>query len=114
MKELDVAGRKVRLDDEGYLLNFEDWNEQVACALAEGEGIEELETEKMDILKFIREHYRKFNFFPILHAVCKHVHLPKDCLSEEFLDPMVAWKLAGLPKPDENIVNILEYGESPG
>lgn len=112
--EIEVSGSKVQLDEEGFLVNFDDWNEQVACALAEREGVEELQKEKMDILKFIREYYKKYNFFPILQAVCKHVHLPKDCLSEDFFDPMQAWKLAGLPKPDENIVNILEYGESPG
>lgn len=114
MTDLEVSGTKVTLDDEGYLLNFDDWNEQVAKALAEKDGIKGLEKEKLDILKFIREYYRKYNYFPIFHSVCKHVHLPKDCMNEKFMNPMQAWKIAGFPKPDENMVTILEYGQTPG
>lgn len=114
MTEMDVSGTKVMVDDEGYLVNFDDWNEQVAGVLSEREGLGKLDGEKLDILKFIREYYMKYNFFPILHSVCKHVHMPKDCISEEFMNPIKAWKLAGFPKPDENIVTILGHGQTPG
>lgn len=113
MPTIEHRGQRISLDDEGYLLNFDDWNEDVACALAEKEGIEELTKEKLDILKFIREYYRKYNFFPILNAICKNVHQPKNCVTEQFMDPIVAWKLAGLPKPSEDIINIVEYGQTP-
>lgn len=39
MPTLEFAGVRVDLDEEGYLVKFEDWNEKVACALAEREGI---------------------------------------------------------------------------
>jgi TusE/DsrC/DsvC family sulfur relay protein len=113
MAEIEVGSKRINLDDEGYLVNFDDWNENVACALAERESIEELTKEKLDILKFIREYYRKYNFFPILNAVCKNVHQPKNCINEQFIDPLKAWKLAGLPKPGEDIVNIIEHGQTP-
>lgn len=113
MAEIEVGGKRINLDEEGYLVNFDDWNENVACALAERESIEELTKEKLDILKFIREYYRKYNFFPILNAVCKNVHQPKNCVNEAFIDPIKAWKIAGLPKPDEEIVNVIEYGQTP-
>jgi TusE/DsrC/DsvC family sulfur relay protein len=113
MAEIEVSGKRINLDDEGYLLNFDDWNENVACALAEREGIEELTRERIDILKFIRDYYRKYNFFPILNAVCKNVHQPKNCINEQFMGPLQAWKLAGLPKPSEEIVNIVEYSQTP-
>ena len=57
----------------------------------------------MNILKFLREYYKKFNSFPIVRAVCKNVHQPKNCLSEQFLDPIQAWKIAGLPKPTTEV-----------
>jgi TusE/DsrC/DsvC family sulfur relay protein len=113
MPVIEYGSLKINIDDEGYLVNFNDWNEQVACALAEREGVEELTKEKLDILKFIREYYRKYNFFPILNAVCKNVHQPKNCLNEQFFDPLTAWKLSGLPKPDETLINIIEYGQTP-
>lgn len=113
MPIIEYGSMKINLDDEGYLVNFDDWNETVACALAEREGVEELTKERMEILKFIREYYKRFNYFPILNAVCKNVHQPKNCVAEQFLDPLTAWKLAGLPKPDETLINIIGYGQTP-
>ncbi len=114
MQTIEYGGKSIKADDEGYLLNFDDWNENVACALAEREGVEELTKEKLEILKFIREYYRKYNFFPILNAICKNVHQPKNCFNEGFIEPLQAWKLAGLPAPDDVIINLLRYGQSPG
>jgi TusE/DsrC/DsvC family sulfur relay protein len=114
MAILEYAGKKVSVDDDGYLMNFDDWNEAIACALAEKEGVEELTKERMDILKFIRNYYREYHFFPIMNAVCRNVHQPRECISEKFIHPLLSWKLAGLPKPDELIINLLEFNQSPG
>lgn len=113
MPVIEYGSMKINVDDEGYLVNFNDWNETVACALAEREGVEELTKERKEILRFIREYYKQFNYFPILNAVCKNVHQPKNCVTEQFLDPLTAWKLAGLPKPDETLINIIGYGQTP-
>ncbi|MBP1714641.1 MAG: DsrC like protein [Deltaproteobacteria bacterium] len=39
MAFIEYAGKRVEIDDEGYLARFEDWDEKVACALAEREGL---------------------------------------------------------------------------
>lgn len=96
------SGMKINIDDEGYLVNFDDWDEEVACALADREGVSEecpLTKERMDILKFIRDYYKKFDAFPVVRHVCKNVHQKRDCGYEKFITPMKAWKIAGLPKP---------------
>ncbi len=111
---IEYKTKKVLLDDAGYLVNFDDWDEGIAGILAERSGVGKLTSQKLDALKFIREHFRKYNFFPILGAVCKNVHLPKDCVSEEFLNPLLAWKIAGLPRPEEPVISLLEAGQSPG
>jgi tRNA 2-thiouridine synthesizing protein E len=106
MPVIEFAGSKIEVDEEGYLVRFEDWNEKVACALAAGEGVLTqcpLTDERMNILKFMREYYQKFESFPIVPAVCKNVHQPESCLSEQFLDPIQAWKIAGLPKPTTEV-----------
>jgi TusE/DsrC/DsvC family sulfur relay protein len=112
MEVVEYSGGKVILDDEGYLVNFNDWNEQVACILAEKEGIEELTKDRIVALKFIRDYYKEYNFFPIFNAICKNIHQPKNCVNEQFIEPLKAWKIAGLPKPDEVMINILE-GQTP-
>ncbi len=106
--------RKIAVDEEGYLLDMDEWDECVAKKLAEREGIPALTDDKMDILKFIRSYYKKYDFFPILGAVCKQVHKRKDCMVEEFSVPLIAWKIAGLPHPEEPVISLLEAGQSPG
>jgi tRNA 2-thiouridine synthesizing protein E len=101
MPVIEYQGRKIEVDDEGYLKNFEDWDENVACGIAEKEGILEtcpLKEEQMAILRFIREHYKKFNAVPIVRAVCTNVHQPKACEYLQFPDPILTAKIAGLPK----------------
>ena len=112
MATLDVEGSRVEIDEEGYLSNFQDWNEKVACALAEREGLVSkcpLNEERMNILRFMREYYQKFDAFPIIQAVCKNVHQPRSCLYEDFLDPIQAWKIAGLPQPTTEVLAYIPH-----
>ncbi len=99
MTQLEYAHKKITIDNEGFILNPEEWDEKSAKAIAQHEGIENLNEEKLEIVKFMRSYYQKFHAFPILNYVCKNIHQPKNCVNEEFIDPMKAWKIAGLPKP---------------
>ena len=98
MAQLTYPGGSVELDDNGFLINPEEWNEDVARAMAVREGIEELDEEMMEVIRFMRSYYKKFNAFPILNYVCKNLDQPRDCVSDEFINPEKAWKIAGLPK----------------
>jgi tRNA 2-thiouridine synthesizing protein E len=98
MPEIESAGKKITLDDDGFLVDSEAWDENVAQALAEREGVEDFTDDKLEIVKFMRGYYKKFGAFPILNYVCKNIHQPRECVSEEFINPEKAWKIAGLPK----------------
>jgi TusE/DsrC/DsvC family sulfur relay protein len=113
MPIIEYADLKINVDDDGYLVNSGDWNQKVACALAEREGIEELTKERLTIITFLRDYYRQFNYFPILDAVCLNVHQPNHCMKEKFMHPLKAWKIAGLPKPDDVVLAYLNYGQVP-
>jgi TusE/DsrC/DsvC family sulfur relay protein len=113
MPFIEHSGIKINLDDEGYLINFDDWNEKVAGVLAEREGIPEITEERMDIIKFLRDYYRRYNYFPILHSVCTHLHQENKCINEQFIEPLKAWKIAGLPKPDDVLLTYLKFGDVP-
>jgi tRNA 2-thiouridine synthesizing protein E len=104
MPVIEHAGLKIEVDNEGYLVNQDHWNETVALALAQREGIGELTKERMDIIRFMREYYKEYHAFPLLRGVCRRVHQSKDCYSEKFIDPLKAWRIAGLPKPDEHVI----------
>lgn len=109
MPTIEYGDMKVDVDGAGYLARFEDWNESVAHALAEREGVGELTTERMDILQFMRDYYKKFNSFPILRAVCRNIHQPDNCTYEQFPDPIKAWKVAGLPEPTTEVLALIQH-----
>lgn len=100
MTTIRSSSKDVTLDDEGYLTDSRDWDEEVAQNLAQREGLERLTAEQVEIIRFMREYYGKFNAFPILNYVCKYVHQPRECVNEQFINPDKAWKIAGLPKLD--------------
>jgi TusE/DsrC/DsvC family sulfur relay protein len=111
MPVIETEGLKIVVDEEGYLINFGDWNEKVACILADKEGISEkcpLTKEKVEILKFMRDYYQKFEAVPIPWGVCLRIHQPKDCTYEQFPDPTIAWKIAGLPQPSRHVISSLK------
>lgn len=112
MPDITYGDLKIQVDDEGYLVNFDDWDEKIACVLAEREKIGQecpLSEEKMEILRFMREYYKKHNSFPLLKAVCKNIHQPKNCTYEQFPDPIKAWKIAGLPKPTTEVFAYIRH-----
>ena len=100
---------RIIVDDDGFLADLEDWSEAVARVLAAQEGVGELAEDQLDILKFLREYYRKHRFFPIVRFVCKNVHQPRNCVTERFLDPVKVWKIAGLPNPGEEVIRFKEW-----
>lgn len=66
MSKMEIAGALIEVDEEGYLVNFEDWNEQVACALAEGAGIKDqcpLTQEKNGYIKILARLLPKISLF---------------------------------------------------
>ncbi len=90
---------KINVDENGFLKEPEDWNEDVARILAKREGVGCIKGTKMEIIHFLRGYHKKFSSFPILGYVCKKLGKSRHCMNEEFVDPMKAWKIAGLPKP---------------
>ncbi|MEW6053603.1 MAG: TusE/DsrC/DsvC family sulfur relay protein [Nitrospirota bacterium] len=108
MSVIEIEGKKIELDEEGYLVHSGDWNEKVACALADKEGVSKtcpLSADKIEILKFMREYFKKHNAFPITRAICKNVNQPAQCIPEKFLEPIKAWKIAGLPRPTDEVLS---------
>ncbi len=53
---LEVNGRTIELDENGNLVNYQDWDREVAIALAKIEGIE-LTQAHWDVIEYLREEY---------------------------------------------------------
>ena len=52
-----IGGREFLFDEEGFLVNPEDWTQDLAEALAGEAGIPELTDRHRHILRFIRDFY---------------------------------------------------------
>lgn len=100
MATITSGNTKIVVDEEGFLEEGSRWNEEIARIIAEHEGISVLTSEKLKIINSMREYYDKHHNFPILRNVCRKAGaFSRDCVAREFVDPMKAWKIAGLPKP---------------
>jgi TusE/DsrC/DsvC family sulfur relay protein len=103
MSCLDVNGKQLELNEEGFLTDPQQWDKQVAEALAKAqEGIENLTPEHWAIIEFIRNHFLQTNLAPMVRSICKTTGLPLRRIYELFPSGPAkgACKIAGLPKPD--------------
>ncbi|TKB08008.1 TusE/DsrC/DsvC family sulfur relay protein [Desulforhopalus sp. IMCC35007] len=100
MAELLCCGKTITMDNDGFMSHPEDWDDCVAETIARQEGIEHISPEQMAIVRFMRSYYAKFHSFPILNYVCREVRQSSRCVFNEFDNPEIAWKIAGLPKFD--------------
>jgi tRNA 2-thiouridine synthesizing protein E len=51
-----IAGEEVHVDDEGFMTEYEEWNEDLGTALAGNIGIE-MTDEHWQVVKFLREDF---------------------------------------------------------
>ena len=67
---MEVDGKTIELDDEGYLLDPSDWTMAVAEALAREESME-LTEERLEIVHFVREQFEERECIPEMRSLLK-------------------------------------------
>jgi len=103
MPEIEVDGKKIALNDDGFLVEPQNWNENIAKALAKAEeGLNELTEEHWKVINYIRGFYEENEIAPMVRKVCKNSGFSLKYIFELFPSGPAkgACKLAGLPKPD--------------
>lgn len=104
---LEVDGRVLDTDPEGYLRDLADWNEAVAVAMARADGIE-LDDNHWEVIRFLRQYYDEYAIAPAIRiltrAMAKQMGREKGntrYLYRLFPDGPAkqACRYAGLPKP---------------
>lgn len=70
---LTINGNTVETTEAGYLVDLNDWNEEVCTILAKEEGIEVTE-KHMDVIAFLRDEYiNNGGNQPMERAITKHM-----------------------------------------
>ena len=95
-------------DVEGYLINPEDWNVQVACTLADEEDLV-LEEEYWPVLEFMREYWQEHKVTPDVRHVVSYLAREQDLNKQRAKAQLFqlfpygyvqqACKIAGMQKP---------------
>ncbi len=67
---MEVDGKTIELDNEGYLLDPDDWSMEVAEALAREESME-LTGERLEIVHFVREQFEERECIPEMRSLLK-------------------------------------------
>ena len=107
MAIVNIAGKDVDVDEEGYLTNLADWNEDVAAYLAQEEKVEMTENH-WEVVNFLREYYNEYQIAPAIRVLTKAIakKLGPDKGNNKYLYELLpygpakqACKIAGLPKP---------------
>lgn len=107
MTSLEVAGKTIPVDKEGYLKDLADWDEVVAEAIASAENVTLTEAH-WEIIQLLKRFYEQFEHAPNMRALVKYT---QQQLGEEkgrsiYLMKLfpgstakLAAKIAGLPRP---------------
>jgi tRNA 2-thiouridine synthesizing protein E len=95
-----IADQEVHVDDEGFLTEYDEWNEELARQLAANIGID-LEGRHMEAIRFLREDFKSEGETATLRRVTTLSGIPTKELFQLF--PKKPAKkmayIAGLPKP---------------
>ena len=104
---LEFNNRQIETDKQGYLLDSNDWCEDLAPIIAEQENIT-LSEQHWEVVHFVRDFYLEYNTSPAIRMLVKAM---AQKLGEEKGNSMYLYKLfpkgpakqatkiAGLPKP---------------
>jgi len=104
---IDVNGKSIETDEEGYLINLGDWNEDVARTLSKQDDLE-LSESHWEVINFLREYYSEYQIAPAVRVLTKAIgkKLGPDKGNSKYLYELFpygpakqACRFAGLPKP---------------
>ncbi|WP_439256611.1 TusE/DsrC/DsvC family sulfur relay protein [Lonepinella sp. BR2271] len=104
---LEVNQIQIETDSAGYLLDLNQWNEDVAMAIANRENLS-LTDAHWEVIYFVRSFYQEYKTSPAIRMLVKAMaeKLGADKGNSRYLQRLFpdgpakqATKLAGLPKP---------------
>ena len=99
---MKVGEKIIEFDKDGFMLNPELWDEEVARAIAKEEGIEEMTEDHWKVVLFIRNYWKEHDLAPEVRLLCKELNLGVRQIYRLFTSGPArgACRIAGLPKPD--------------
>lgn len=104
---IEVNGKTLETDEEGYLANINEWEPEVATVMAHIDECD-LTDNHWEVINFLRSYYDEYQIAPAVRVLTKAIgkKLGKDKGNSRYLYQLYpygpakqACKYAGLPKP---------------
>ena len=101
MANIEVNGQVVELDEDGFLVTLDQWNEDVARYLAKEEGDEELCEDHWKLINYLKGYFAEYGIAPMVRKMTKESGYSLKEIYDLFPSGPAkgACKVAGLPKP---------------
>lgn len=101
MANIEVNGQTVELDEDGFLVKLDQWNEDVARYLAKEEGVDELNEDHWRIINYLKGYFAEYGIAPMVRKMTKESGYSLKEIYDLFPSGPAkgACKVAGLPKP---------------
>lgn len=103
MPNIEVNGQTVELDEDGFLVNLDQWNEDVARYLAKEEGVDELNEDHWKLVNYLKGYFAEYGIAPMVRKMTKESGYSLKEIYDLFPSGPAkgACKVAGLPKPTD-------------
>lgn len=107
MATVDVKGKTIEVDEDGFLANLDDWSMDVANYFAQVEGID-MSEQHWEVVNFLRDYYKQYQIAPMIKILVKEIgkKMGPEKGNTKYLYELYpggpakqACKIAGLPKP---------------
>ena len=101
MAIVELGGKMLDIDEDGFIQDPDAWDEAVAADLAKTEGVDELTEDHWKLVNYIREYYLEYQMAPMIRKVCKSTDFKLKEIYDLFPSGPAkgVCKVAGLPKP---------------
>jgi TusE/DsrC/DsvC family sulfur relay protein len=107
MALMDFNGKQVEVDEDGYIVNLDDWNKEIGEVMASKDGCNLTEAH-WEVINFLRDYYQKYQIAPMIKILVKEIGkvMGPDKGNTKYLYELFpdgpakqACRYAGLPKP---------------
>jgi len=101
MATIEHNGKSFEVDEDGFMLNSDEWNLDWVDYVKSVEGISEMTDEHQKVIDALQEYYKKNGIAPMVRILSKTTGFPLKRIYELFPSGpgKGACKMAGLPKP---------------
>ena len=101
MEQVEFEGKTFQIDEDGFLIDYENWSNEWVKYVQKDEGINEITDEHTKVIGVLRDYYEKNKIAPMVRVLSKVTGFKLKYIYDLFPSGpgKGACKMAGLPKP---------------